>query len=138
MADATQYPPVAPYLSVDDGRAALAFYARAFAAEPVGEVVEWKGKIGHAQLRTNGGDVMLSDWSQEFTEMIGVTPPARLGGSSVIVNLGVDDVDAWFTCAVEAGAVAVNAPADEFYGRHAKVRDPFGHVFAFVSRPPAA
>ena len=138
MADATQYPPVSPYLSVDDGHAALAFYIRAFAAEPVGEVVEWQGKVGHAHLRINGGDVMLSDWSEEYAEMIGVTPPPRLGGSSVIVNMGVDDVDAWFTRAVEAGATPVNPPADQFYGRQAKVRDPFGHVWAFVSPPPSA
>ena len=135
MAEATQYPKTAPYLSVDDGRAALEFYARAFEAETVGEVVEWQGKVGHAHLRINGGDVMLSDWSGEYAEQIGVSPPARLGGSSVIVNMGVDDVDRWFTRATEAGARPVNAPSDQFYGRQAKVRDPFGHVWAFVSPP---
>ena len=135
MAEAAQYPRTAPYLSVDDARAALDFYARAFAAEPAGEIVEWQGKIGHAHLRINGGDVMLADWSEAYAEQIGVSPPARLGGSSVIVNLSVDDVDGWFARATEAGAQAVNAPSDQFYGRQAKVRDSFGHVWALISPP---
>lgn len=47
-------------------------------------------------------------------------------------NLSVDDVDAWYDRAVAAGATSLRPPQDEFYGRHAKLRDPFGHVWSIV------
>ena len=59
-------------------------------------------------------------------------PPKSLGGTTVTVNLTVDDVDAWFGRAVAAGATSLRAPADEFYGRHGKLRDPFGHVWSLI------
>ncbi|MBE7217372.1 MAG: VOC family protein [Caulobacteraceae bacterium] len=137
MARAFEYPPLSPYLSVEDARGAIAFYAQAFGAEVVGDVVEWRGKVGHAHLRINGGDLEVSDWSPEHAEAIGTTPPLRLGGSTAFFNLGVDDVDAWYARAVKAGAKPIVAPGDEFFGRRAKVRDPWGHVWSFVSPPPA-
>ena len=45
---------VVPYLSVDDGAAALDFYTQAFGAEVL-ERYEHEGKLGHATLRINGG-----------------------------------------------------------------------------------
>jgi PhnB protein len=121
--------PIQIYLMVHDGSAALEFYKRAFNAE-VTETYPHEGKLGHATLKMNGGEMMLSD---EFDEAItGVRSPQSLGGTTSTVTLNVDDADRWFHRALEAGATVVRPLNDEFYGRSGKVRDPFGHTWGIV------
>lgn len=130
MADEkTTYAPVAPYLMVDRGAEALDFYRRAFAAT-VREEYPYEGKLGHATLDINGGEVMLSDEYPE--ELTGVRSPKSLGGTTCTVSLVVDDADAWFSRALAAGATVVRPLKDEFYGRSGKLRDPFGHTWGIV------
>jgi PhnB protein len=124
-----KYSPVSVYLMVNDGNAALDFYRRAFGAD-VTETYPYEGKLGHATLTVNGGDVMLSD---EFPEAVtGVRSPKSLGGTTCSVSLSVDDADTWFERARAAGAEVVRPLNDEFYGRSGKLRDPFGHVWGIV------
>jgi PhnB protein len=124
---------VAPYLSVRDGAAAIDFYKTAFGAEEL-ERYDYEGKMGHAALRINGGIVMLADEFPDMEDMTGCVAPPTLGGRTTFtVNLSVDNADAWFEKAVAAGATPVRAVSDEFYGRHGKIRDPFGHVWSFVT-----
>ncbi len=127
--DTSQYAPLSVYLMVHDGNGALEFYKRAFDAE-VTETYPWEGKLGHATLKINGGEVMLSD---EFPEEItGTRSPRSLGGTTATVSLTVDDADRWFERAVQAGAQVVRPLNDEFYGRSGKVRDPFGHTWGIL------
>ncbi len=124
---------VAPYLSVRGGSAAIEFYKTAFAAEEL-ERYEWEGKLGHATLKINGGVVMLADEFPDMEAQIGNVAPDTLDRRTTFtINLTVDDTDAWFDRAIKAGAISVRDPSDEFYGRNAKIRDPFGHVWAFVT-----
>ena len=132
MADeALNYAKVAPYLMVDDGAAAITFYKTAFAAVER-DLYEWEGKVGHAGLTINGSDVMLSDEYPHHADLIGTKSPKTLGGTTMTVSLNVDDVDAWYARAVTAGAIPLREPKDEFYGRQAKLRDPFGHVWGLI------
>lgn len=124
-----KYSPVSVYLMVNDGDAALDFYRRAFAAE-VTEKYPFEGKLGHATLRVNGNDVMLSDEFPE--EMTGVRSPKSLGGTTCTVSLSVDDADAWFERARAAGAEVIRPLNDEFYGRSGRLRDPFGHTWQIM------
>ena len=125
-----KYSPVSVYLMVNDGNAALDFYTRAFAAKVI-ETYPYEGKLGHATLNINGGDIMLSD---EFPEEItGVRSPKALGGTTCTVSLTVDDADEWFDRARTAGAEVVRALNNEFYGRAGKLRDPFGHTWGIVA-----
>jgi PhnB protein len=124
-----KYARVSPYLMVHDGNGALDFYRRAFDAEVV-ETYPYEGKLGHATLRINGGEVMLSD---EFPEAAtGVRSPKSLGGTTCTISLTVEDADKWFERAIAAGAETVRPLNDEFYGRSGKVRDPFGHTWGIV------
>jgi PhnB protein len=124
-----QHSPIGIYLMVHDGNAALEFYKRAFDAE-VCETYPYEGKLGHATLKINGGELMLSD---EFDETLtGVRSPKSLGGTTSTISLNVDDADHWFEKAVDAGATVVRPLNDEFYGRSGKVRDPFGHTWGIV------
>jgi PhnB protein len=125
------YSPVSPYLMVHDGAGALDFYQRALRAE-VRETYPYEGKLGHATLRINGADVMLSDEFPEHIDLTGTKSPKTLGGTAVTISLAVEDVDMWFDRAIAAGATPLRRPQDEFYGRMGKLRDPFGHVWSFT------
>ena len=133
MTDMPPPSPVVAYLSVRDGARAIAFYQRAFAAEAV-KRYDFEGKVGHCTLRINGGAIYLADEFPEHEAMIGNVAPSTLGGRTTFtVNLNVDDADAWFDRAIKAGCTIIREPKDEFFGRHGKVRDPFGHVWSLVT-----
>ena len=86
--------------------------------------------VMHAELRIGDSPIMLAS---EFPDM-GSVSPERLGGSPVGIHLYVDDVDASFARAVEAGATATMPPQDMFWGdRYGRLTDPFGHVWSMAT-----
>lgn len=128
---------VAPYLCVRDGAAAIEFYKTAFAAEEL-QRYEHEGKLGHATLRINDSLLMLADEFLDMEELVGNVAPDTLGGRTTFsINLSVDDADAWFDRAIAAGATVIRPVTDEFFGRHGKLRDPFGHVWSVVTQSEA-
>ena len=125
-------PPVMAYLMVHDGPAAIDWYGRALGATVEDRYDEADGRVGHAMLSINGGVIYLADEFPELQDRTGIRAPRTLGGSTIQIALAVDDVDAWMTLAVEAGATVIKPATDEFYGRQGKLGDPFGHVWSFV------
>jgi PhnB protein len=124
------YHTVTPYLTVDDATAAIDFYQRAFGAKERGRMAGPDGKIAHAELEIGDSLVMLSDPFPQFL----TKPPKELGGTSVGVFLYVEDVDAVFKRAVDAGATAAREPDDQFWGdRFGSVTDPFGHSWQIAT-----
>jgi PhnB protein len=137
MADVTPIPEgyetIIPYLSVNDGTAAIEFYKKAFGAEEVMLMPGPEGKgVGHADLLLFGRmHIMLAD---EYRDL-GHFSPQTLGGSPVLLHIYVEDVDATIDRAVAAGAKLVRPIKDEFYGdRSGGVDDPFGHRWYFATR----
>jgi uncharacterized glyoxalase superfamily protein PhnB len=64
----------------------------------------------------------------------GVFSPEHLGNTPVSLHLYVDDADAWFKRAVDAGCTVETPMADMFWGdRFGKVRDPFGHKWSIAT-----
>ena len=117
------YHSVTPYLTVDDAAAAIDFYKRAFGAVEVTRMM-MGDKVGHAEIKIEGSYVMLSD---EWPDMDKLSPKSR-GGATAGLMVYLDDVDAAFARAVEAGATVERPLEDQFYGdRSGSVRDPFGH-----------
>lgn len=125
------YPPVSPYLMVRGAAQAIEWYRSVFGAVET-EHYDHEGRVGHSTLTINGGAIMLSDEYPEYQEQVGTQSPTALGGTTTTITLAVDDVDAWFERATAAGAATLRSPKDEFYGRHAKLRDPFGHVWSLI------
>lgn len=122
------YHTVTPYLCVHDGAAAIEFYKRAMNAQELFRMQLPDGKISHAELQIGDSRVMLAG---EFPEM-NFRSPKSLGGSPIMMHLYVDDCDAWFNRAVDAGAKVTRPVADQFYGdRGGGVEDPFGHSWYF-------
>ena len=129
------YPQVTAYLCIDGAAAAIDFYRRVLGATERMRMSQPDGRIGHAELTVGSGLIMLSDeFEDQFPEM-GVRSPRSLGGTPVMLNVYVDDVDATFARAVEAGATALREPEDQFYGdRSGQFEDPFGHRWSVASR----
>jgi uncharacterized glyoxalase superfamily protein PhnB len=114
------------YLCVEGAMKAAEFYARAFGAESAGAIPpDEQGRTMHVHLYVNGSSLMLSDPYPEhghpFQNPQGFT-----------MTLMVEDIEAWWTRALEAGVTAVMPPTDMFWGdRYAQLRDPFGILWAF-------
>lgn len=125
-------PPVVPYLMVHDGPSAVKWYVRALPATVEGRWDEADGRLGHASLQINGGMVYLSDEFPEVQDQVATRAPRSLNGTTVGISLAVEDVDAWMMRATSEGANTLRPATDDFYGRHGKVRDPFGHVWSFI------
>lgn len=118
------YPRVTPYLHVDGAAAAIEFYVKVLGAKERMRMPGPGGKLGHAELEIGDSIVMLAD---EFPEM-NVHGPRAIGGTPVTIHVYVEDADAVFDAAVEAGATPLRAVEDQFYGdRSGQFEDPWGH-----------
>jgi len=118
---------ITPHLVVNDATKALEFYKTAFGAQIGGVHKTPDGKVMHADFKIGDSKLMLAD---EFPGMS--SPSAKtLGGSCVVLNLFMEDIDKLFNQAVSAGATVTMPLANQFWGdRYGQVKDPFGHVWA--------
>jgi PhnB protein len=120
------YHSITPYLAVDGGADAIAFYKAAFGATEVMRMAAPGGKVGHAEVEIGGSRIMLAD---EHPDM-GFRSPKAIGGSPVSLHLYVEDVDAVTRQAVAAGAKERRPVRDQVHGdRSGTLEDPFGHVW---------
>ena len=118
------YPCVSPHLSVVGGADAIDFYKSVLGATERMRMATPDGTVAHAEVQIGDSVVMIGE------EMPGATDPSpkTLGGSPVALFVYVEDVDAVFSRAIEAGATSVSDPEDHFYGdRVGMFDDPFGH-----------
>ena len=122
------YHSLTPHLFVDGAARALDFYERAFGAEVVRRLV-MGDRIMFAEVRVGDSLFTLADPIPDHG-----APPDPQAVVSAWITLYTDDVDAVYTRAVEAGATAINEPADQFHGdRAGSLRDPFGHRWALAT-----
>ena len=118
------YHGITPYLGINEAAHAIEFYQKAFGASVLMRLDMPDGRVGHAELRIGKAVIMLGTPCDETALRNPDTHP------NVGLHLYVDDVDAQFKQAVDAGAIEVSAPKDQFYGdRSASVKDPFGHLW---------
>jgi PhnB protein len=118
------YHTVTPSLVVREGAKALEFYRRAFGAEEKARMLGPEGSIMHAEFRVGDSIIMLND---EVPEM-GSRGPQAYGGSPVKFYVYLENVDAAWKRAIDAGAKEIMALQDMFWGdRTGCVEDPFGH-----------
>lgn len=127
------YTTVTPSLVAHDATAAIEFYVRAFGATEIHRMADPNGgKIWHAEIQIGNARIMLSD---EFPEMDPTSrSPKSLGGTAAHLHLYVEDADALFQRAVDAGCSALMPPMDTFWGdRFGKLTDPFGHSWSIAT-----
>jgi uncharacterized glyoxalase superfamily protein PhnB len=118
---------ITPYLLYEDGAAACDFLVEAFGFREELRSHSPEGRVWHAELRLGSGVVYLGEPAH------GYVSPRRSGGTSVSIYCYVDDVDAHFERAREAGAEILAAPSDQAYGdRRYHAKDPEGHEWFFA------
>jgi PhnB protein len=123
------YHTVTPNMIVRDAARAIDFYKKAFGATETVRMPGRGGRIMHAEIRIGDSIVMLAD---EMPEMHAKSPQA-LGGSPVSFYVYVDDVDAAWKRAVDAGAKPVMPLSDMFWGdRTGALEDPSGHRWSLA------
>lgn len=119
------YHSVTPHLSIVGAAKAIDFYKRALGAEELARAPSPDGRLLHAEIQIGDSRVMLSDVFPEF------------GGSATAstLHIYVDDADALWKRATEAGASVEMPIGDAFWGdRYGTVRDPFGQRWAIASK----
>lgn len=122
-------PRITPYLLYEDLAGALTWLANAFGFRERLRDAAPNGRPTHAEM-TFGADgvIMLGGVAPPYRN------PKRLGQHTQNVYVRLDEgLDGHFECAVRAGAVVLEAPADQPYGdRRYGVEDPEGHRWYFA------
>jgi PhnB protein len=120
---------VTAQLTLDDAAAAIEWYKRAFGAQEVNRSLGPDGKIMHADITIGDSHIMLND------AMMGMKGPKGYGGSPASFWLYVEDSDALFKRAIEAGAKEQMPMADQFWGdRAGSIKDPAGYSWWIATR----
>lgn len=124
------YHSVTPYLFISGAADAIAFYEKAFDATELFRLPSPDGKVMHAEIKIGNSHVMLADAMEEFD----VKSPSTLGGTTGSLMIYVDDADALFQQAINAGATEAKPMEDQFWGdRMGALIDPFGHQWSIAT-----
>ena len=122
-------PNISPVLRYRDAAAALDWLEKAFGFTRVADHRDDDGKVGHAELAYGTGMVMVGEATSS-----GMGPPPGSGWNYVVV----EDVDAHYARAKEAGAEIVYELTDQDYGsRDYSARDPEGNHWSFGTYHPS-
>ena len=133
---------VVAHLMVRDGREAVDFYGRALGATLLYKSELPGGRVVHAHMRLGHSVIMLTEemlhesGQPPAEERFGVrlASPASLGGTTVMLEMYVDDVDVSFERATAAGARTIVPPQVMFYGdKYGILQDIFGHCWALAT-----
>ncbi len=110
------YHTVTPYLVVQGAATLIEFLRQAFEATEICRTLHLEGSIMNAEVRIGDSVVMVSEARGEFKPM-----PSS-------IYLYVENTDATYKRALQAGGTSMMEPKDEFYGdRNAGVKDPTGN-----------
>ena len=112
---------IAPMLSVRNGAKAVEFYKAAFGAAEAFRLDNNNSVV--ARLSVDGAEFWVADESPEHANF----SPESLGGGTVRMVLVVNDPDAAFARAVQAGATVIRPIVNDYGWRLCRVLDPFGH-----------
>jgi uncharacterized glyoxalase superfamily protein PhnB len=139
-----EYPAVIPMLAYENGVAAMDWLASAFGFKERARMLEADGRLGHGEMEAGDGLIMLATPSVHYQSprhhREDCAPAARWQETPYIVDgvlVYVDDVDAHWTQARQAGARILTDPEDNPYGRSYRVEDLEGHRWMFMSAAPA-
>jgi PhnB protein len=118
------YHTLTPYLYFDDAAKAIDWYTKAFGAKELMRMPGEGGKgVGHAEIQIGDSHVMMADLPDHSPKQVGKVTSSFL--------LYIEDVDAAFKRAIDAGAKELQPLEDKFYGdRMGMIADPFGHEWS--------
>jgi uncharacterized glyoxalase superfamily protein PhnB len=113
---------VTPYLVVEGVPKLIEFLKQAFAAQEVGRMARPDGGVMHAEVKIGDSKVMMGE------------PMGDSKAKPCSLYLYVEDVDAVYQRAIQAGGTSVGEPKDQFYGdRTGGVIDPSGNYWGIAT-----
>ena len=120
-------PRISAYLLYEDVAGALDWLAKAFGFRERMRMPGSDGKIMHAEMELADGVIMMGNPGADYRN------PKQLGHVTQYLYVYVDDVDAHYEHARQAGATILAEPEDQFYGdRRYGAEDPEGHQWFFA------
>jgi uncharacterized glyoxalase superfamily protein PhnB len=123
-----------PFTRYEDGKAAIEWLCEAFGFERREVNESEDGTIAHAEL-AYGPSVFMLDSAADTG--LGLKTARELGAVTGGVYVHVDDIDAHYQRAREAGAEIVRELTDTHYGsREYLARDPEGNLWSFGTYLP--
>jgi uncharacterized glyoxalase superfamily protein PhnB len=123
-----------PSMRYADAPAAIDWLERAFGFRRQMVVPGPDGIVAHAQLRCDGGMIMLGSYKDDLFRY---KTPREAGGVTQAAYLCVADIDAHFARAKASGAEIVVELKDTDYGsRDYSARDCEGHLWHFGTYSP--
>jgi PhnB protein len=112
------YRTVTPYLIVQGAESLIDFLKQGFAAKEIRRTLHPSGCIMNAEVRIGDSMIMLSEAMGEFKANLSM------------IHLYVENADAIYERAIQAGGSSIMEPKDEFYGdRAAGIKDPTGNYW---------
>jgi PhnB protein len=118
----TLTPKLAPYLVARDARGLIRFIEQAIGGRLSNEISDPDGRLAHAEVRIADGLLMIGE------------KPTGRDPFPAMLHLYVEDVDAAYRTALEAGATGVREPGDSGDGlRRGGVLDAWGNEWWFSS-----
>jgi uncharacterized glyoxalase superfamily protein PhnB len=121
---------VTPYVIVENAQALLDFVTKVFDAEQRELIRRPDGKIAHAEVTIGDSVIMLADKPPHPPDQPAAASAASPAAMPASLYVYVEDTDGRYKRALEAGAVSVMEPVDQFYGdRNAGVKDPTGNIW---------
>lgn len=121
--------PVTPFLHPVGAAALIDFMKEAFDAEEVSREQSPEGMIHHAVVRIGDSMIEMGEAHGEAQPM----PPALF--------MSVDNLEESYERALKAGAISMQPPTDQSYGRTAWVKDAWDNIWYLtapvLSEPPA-
>ncbi|RYD58206.1 MAG: VOC family protein [Sphingobacteriales bacterium] len=112
---------VMTYLIIPDAKRFLSFTKGVFGATEQHLTMADKNTIRHAEVAIGGSTIMFADSTSDW--------PAQPGGMFIYV----DDTDAVYQKALNAGASSIMPVEDKDYGRTCGVKDPHGNTWWITS-----
>ena len=113
---------ITPNIIVDDAEKAVAFLKEAFGVTENYRLTLANGKITHCELKLGDSVLNIGESMEGW--------PAH----SLVAQIYVEDSDALFKRAIDAGATEMMPMTDQFFGsREGRVADPFGNVWTIAT-----
>ncbi len=112
------YHTVNAYLTVRDAAGLIGFLQKVFDAIPGERHDRSDGTIMHAEVRIGDSMIMISEACEQ------------MGAMTSHLYLYLDDADAAYRKAMEAGSTSIMEPENQFWGdRMGGIKDPWGNLF---------
>jgi len=114
----SDYHSITPHLTIKGASELMEFFKGVFDAHERSRTLDQDGRIANAEMLIGDSIMMLAEATEKYPPM-----PSQF-------YLYIPDIDATFQRGLQAGAVSIMAPADQFYGdRLAGFQDPSGNMW---------